>query len=518
MPNDVLLLIICGGAGLVLGSLVAYLLLKAKQKNSAASAQKVIDDAQREAEKVKKDAAISVKGEVFLQKENFEKETRTTRNELRKVEKRLEKREDNLDKKADLIDKKEQYLEKLVRKNTEKEKTLIEKDDELAGMMEKQTNELERISGVGREEAKRLLLDRLESDIEHESAKLIQRAAVQAKETAEKKAQKLIVEAIQRCSAECAAENTVSTIDLPNDDMKGRIIGREGRNIRAFEKATGVDVIVDDTPGVVVISGFDGVRREIARRAMEKLVTDGRIHPGRIEDLVKKTEAEVQKVIQETGEQTVLEQGLRGIHHREMNLLGRLRYRTSYGQNVLHHSKEVSILCGLLAGELKLNVKLAKRAGLLHDIGKAIDYEVEGSHPELGADIARRCDECHEIVNAIAAHHEDVPPESLYAILVQAADAISAARPGARRESLEKYIQRLEKLEEIANSYEGVEKSFAIQAGREVRVVVRPEKIPENNAIKLCRDIAGEIEKELSYPGEIKVTLIRETRVVEYAR
>lgn len=511
-----------GGAGIALvGAVLGYLVFRwtARRKGEDAGrhAQAVVDEARQRAENVRKEAELKAKEEIFKQRERFERETQERRNELKGLERRLTKREDNLDRKADLINKKDRLLETQEKRLSERDGEVSRRMKEIDALVENEKETLRRISGMSREEAQKLLLERLEEELVHEQAELIQRISDETKEQADGKARHIIATAIQRLAADHTIEHVVSTIDIPNDEMKGRIIGREGRNIRAFERATGVDVIVDDTPGVVVVSGFDSVRREVARRAMEKLIVDGRIHPARIEEVVQETQKEVDQLIRETGKQTILEVDIRGVHPKAVDLLGRLRYRTSYGQNVLRHSVEVAFLTSMLASELNLDPVLAKRCGLLHDLGKAADHEMEGGHPAIGADLARRYEEKPVVVNAIAGHHGDVEPESIYTVLVMAADAISASRPGARRETLEKYIKRLERLEGIANSFPGVEKAYAIQAGREVRVIVNSSKISDKDSAKICRDIAKEIENELTYPGEVKVTLIRETRFTEVA-
>jgi len=505
-------------AGISLGCAGAYLYYLYRRKRTGNQAARILEDARVEADKLVKEARLSAKEEIFKRREEFEKETQDVRKELRALDKRLSRREDTLDQKADLLGKREKFLETSERKLSEREQTVEKQEGELERLIEEEKNALSRASGLGREEARKVLLEKLESEVRHESSALINRIVEETRENAESKAREIITLAIQRCAADCTQEATVSTVDIPTDEMKGRIIGREGRNIRSFERETGVDVIVDDTPGIVVISSFDSVRREMARRALEKLILDGRIHPARIEEIVKESKKEVEEVIQESGKQAVLETDVHGLHAKEVNLLGRLRFRTSYGQNVLRHSVEVAILSGIIASELNLDVQLAKRCGLLHDIGKAVDHEIEGGHPEIGADLARRYSERPEVINALEGHHEDVAATSPYTTIVASADAISAARPGARGESLERYIKRLERLEEVAHSFSGVGTAYAIQAGREVRVIVDANKVPDSEAPKVARDIAREIEKELSYPGEIKVTLVRETRVIEYAR
>ncbi|TCS89722.1 ribonuclease Y [Keratinibaculum paraultunense] len=420
-------------------------------------------------------------------------------------------KEESIDRKSETLERREEILNK-------KEKELNEKEILINELYEKQVEELERLSGLTSEEAKELLLNDIKKEIAHESAMIIKEIEAQTREEAEKRAREIISCAIQRCAADHVAETTVTVVNLPNDEMKGRIIGREGRNIRTLETLTGIDLIIDDTPEAVVLSGFDPIRREIARIALEKLIVDGRIHPARIEEMVEKAKVEVDNIIKEEGEQAAFETGIHNLHPELIKLLGRLKYRTSYGQNVLKHSIEVSHIAGVMAAELGANVKIAKRAGLLHDIGKAVDHEIEGPHVDIGVDIARRYRESKEVLHAIAAHHGDIEPQSVEAVLVQAADAISAARPGARRETLEAYIKRLEKLEEIANSFDGIEKSYAIQAGRELRIMVKPEDVKDDEIVHTAREIAKRIESELDYPGQIKVNVIRETRAVEYAK
>jgi len=514
--------ILCGvAAGALLAALVTWLIargsLEKLRAEKAASAGK-IGDARKELETARRELDVRVKDQVFKRKEALEKEIEGRRQGLKTQEGRLEKREDNLDRKLAMIDKKERYLDDLEQRSAKRAEETAEKLKEAEAGLEEQNRVLRQISGMSEEEARKAVLERVNQELDEEINDLSERRLRRARDESESEAAKLVVQAMQRCAAETASNNLVATVDLPSDDMKGRIIGREGRNIRAFEKATGVDVIVDDTPGVVVVSGFDSVRRETARLALTKLVTDGRIHPARIEEVVAGTEKEMEQLIEEAGRQAAMDLGLGNLPPRLVGVLGRLRYRTSFGQNVLQHSAEVSALCGLLAAELGLDVLLAKRVGLLHDIGKALDQDVEGTHPAIGADLASKAGEKPVVVNAIAAHHEDVPAESLYAILVQVGDAISASRPGARRESLERYIKRLERLEEIANTYDGVEKAFAIQAGRELRVIAKAGSLSERDCTRICREIAKEIEEELNYPGEVKVTMIRENRFVEYAR
>ncbi|GAB62007.1 MAG: ribonuclease Y [Candidatus Jettenia sp.] len=509
-----LLLPVC----IIAGYFICIIVSKKKQSASEKRIKELILESQREAEKIRKEAELAVKAELYQRREAFEKETQETKMELRQQEKRLSKREDNLERKMELLTKKERYIDTLSANFALKEKKLDEKRLELENAIEEENKALLKISNLSKDDAEKLLLSRLEKELDVKCSELISKKISETKENAEQTAISLISTAIQRCAATHTAENIVSAIELPNNEMKGRIIGREGRNIRAFEKATGIDVIVDDTPGVIVLSGFDSVRREIARQSMEKLILDGRIHPAHIEEVVKETEKEIEQIIQETGKQTCFELGIHNVNPELIKLLGRLKYRTSYGQNQLQHSIEVSNLMGIIAGELKLDVSLAKRCGLFHDIGKAIGPEMEGTHAVAGADLAKRYDERPEVVNAIAGHHEEAQIESVYTVLVSAADAISAGRPGARRETLEKYIKRLEKLENIATSFGGVEGAYAIQAGREIRVMVCPEKVNDKVAAKMCYDIAKEIEEQLEYPGEVIVTVIRETRFIEHAK
>jgi len=514
-----LLHIILPIAALAAGAGAYHFLVKAKEHASARTAKRIIEDAHQEAARVKKEAFLEAREEFYKKREAWEGEIQEARNELRQLERRLERREDSLDRRNDELSAKEKSLQARGREVQAQEEQLQKARNEYDALILQEKKMLERISGFSEQQAKDMLIQRIRRDVEHEAAEFVRNTLEKARQHADEKARDIVCSAIQRCAADHTAESVVSAVDLPSDDMKGRIIGREGRNIRAFENVTGVDVIVDDTPGVVVLSAFDSVRREVARRAMEKLIVDGRIHPARIEQVVAETEKEVAKLIQETGEQTVLEVGVQGLNPKIVNLMGRLRFRTSFGQNVLQHSVEVAHLAGIIAGELNLDTQLAKRCGLLHDIGKALDHEVEGGHPQIGADVLRRHKESPIVVNAAEAHHEGaVEPQSLYAIIVSAADGISAGRPGARRETLERYIKRLQRLEEIANTFPGVETAFAIQAGREVRVIVNAERVSDREAITICRNIAREIEQELVYPGQVKITLIRETRVTEYAK
>ncbi len=479
--------------------------------NANERAREIIDEALKTAETKKKEALLEVKEESLRTKNELEKETKERRAEIQKYEKRVLSKEETLDRKIDAVEKRDLGI-------TRKEEELGKLKQKVDELEKKRQQELERISGLTSEQAKEYLLKTVEDEVKHDTAVMIKTLESRAKEEADKKAKELVVNAIQRCAADHVAETTISVVQLPNDEMKGRIIGREGRNIRTLETLTGVELIIDDTPEAVVLSGFDPIRREIARIALEKLIIDGRIHPARIEEMVEKAQKEVETLIKEEGEAATLEVGVHGIHPELVRLLGKLRYRTSYGQNVLKHSIEVAQITGLLAGELGLDVKMAKRAGLLHDIGKAVDHEMEGSHIQLGVDLCRRYKESALVINAVEAHHGDVEPESLIACLVQAADTISAARPGARRETLETYTNRLKQLEDITNSYKGVEKSFAIQAGREVRVMVVPEVISDSDMVLLARDISKQIEDQMEYPGQIKVSIVRESRAVDYAK
>jgi len=508
---EIIVGIICAIIGIIVGFLIRKNISESKIGSAEEEAKRIIDDATKEAETKKKEVLVEAKDEAHRMRNEYERENKERRNEILRNEKRLIKKEEMLDTKSMQVEKKEEVLQK-------KLKDIETKQNKLDAIHDKQVEELERISGLSTDDAKNMLIDNIKKEAEQEASIAVKEIEREAKETAERKAREIITYAIQKCSADHVAETTVSVVDLPNDEMKGRIIGREGRNIRALEQLTGIDIIIDDTPEAVVISGFDPIRREVARLALEKLIADGRIHPARIEEMVDKAKKEVEQQIKDEGEQATLDTGIHGLHPELVKLLGRLKFRTSYGQNVLKHSMEVSYLAGIMAAELGADVKIAKRAGLLHDIGKAVDHEVEGPHVTIGEDLARKYKESKAVIHGIAAHHGDVEPQTVEAVLVQAADAISAARPGARRETLETYIKRLEKLEEISNSFEGVEKSFAIQAGREVRIIVKPDVTSDSSIILIAKDIVKKIEEEMEYPGQIKVNVIRETRATEYAK
>lgn len=502
----------------VLGSLWRKNLAKKKVKHAEEKAREIESQAKKDAENRRREAELEAKDLLYKMRQEFEKESKTRRDDIANLEKRLLVREENIDRKVDVIDRKEKDVIEKERNIVNKEKNLIQKDKDLEKLIGEEKEKLQRISGMTADEAKRVLLQRLEQDIKNESAVIIRRVEEETKEKADKEARKIIGLAIQRCAVDHAVETTVSVVNLPNDEMKGRIIGREGRNIRALEIATGVDVIIDDTPEAVILSSFDAVKREIARLSLERLMQDGRIHPGRIEEVVEKIKKEMEVTIKDEGEKALFDVGIHNVHPEIIKLIGRLKYRTSYGQNVLQHAKEVAYLMGVMAGELKMDQTLAKRIGFLHDLGKAVSHEVEGTHAKIGSDLARKYGENENVIHAIEAHHQDIEPKTLLAVLVQAADAISATRPGARRESLESYIKRLEKLEQIADSFKGVEKAYAIQAGREIRVMVQPDKITDAQSVVLARDITKKIEEGLEYPGQIKVTVIRETRAIEYAK
>jgi ribonuclease Y len=505
--------------GLVVGYGIARLLDRSRLNSTRQQADSILETARKEAENLLKEAELKTKEELYRKREEFDREAEETRNQLREQERRLEKREDALEQKNQAQLKKERSLENNQRKLNERRAEVEKRAEEIEILIQQQTQKLHEITGLSREAAIALLFERLENELSAEVAQRLQKHEEHIRAGAEDKAREILAATIQRYAAEHTADTTVSTVDIPSDDMKGRIIGREGRNIRTFEKCTGVDVIVDDTPGVVIVSAFDNVRRETARLALAKLIQDGRIHPSRIEEVVAETQAEMEKHILEVGKLAVQDVGLLAVHEKLMQLLGRLKFRTSYSQNVLQHSIEVAHLCGMMAEELGLDGRLARRCGLLHDVGKAADHEMEGGHPKIGAELAKRYGETSkEVLHAIAGHHDDVTIDHVYTVLVAAADAISASRPGARRETLEKYVKRLEELEAVASGFPGVEHAYAIQAGREVRVIANASQTSDSDAIRVCRDIARAIEEQLNYPGEIKVTVVRETRAVEYAR
>lgn len=506
----------------LLGGIIGFLVNKryseAKIGAAKEAVRRLLEEAEKESEILKKEALLQAKDKFYQEKAEFEKETIEKKQELQNLERRIIQRENHLDKKIELLDSKEVEITRKERALNQQEKLIQEQEKKVVELIQKQRIQLENIAKMTSEEAKRLLMESMEEEAKHEVAKRIKKIEDEARETADKKAKEIISLAIQRYAGEYVAEQTVSVVNLPNEEMKGRIIGREGRNIRALEAATGVDLIIDDTPEAVILSGFNPVRREIARISLERLVSDGRIHPARIEEIVQKVEQEVENTIREAGEQATFDVGVHGIHPELVKLIGRLKYRTSYAQNVYQHSLEVAFLSGIMAAELGINVKQAKRAGLLHDIGKAVDHEVEGPHGKIGADLAKKYGESAAVVHAIASHHEEEKPETILDVIVEAADALSGARPGARREMLETYVKRLEDLEKIAQSFPGVDKSYAIQAGREIRVMVHPDRISDEASTILSRDIARKIEKELTYPGQIKVTVIREMRAVDIAK
>ncbi len=507
----IILVCLVGIVGIGCGYLYRKKVAEKKVGDANDTAKKIIEEGEKQAEALKKEKLLEAKEENHKQRSEFEKEVRERRTELNKWEQRLQSKDDNLDRKQQSLETKEE--------NLKKEKVNLEnKDKTISQIIENQKKELERVSGLTQAEARDILFESIEKDLTHETAVKIREFEASFKEESEKRAKQILALAVQKSSTDFVAETTVSVVDLPNDEMKGRLIGREGRNIRALEAATGIDLIIDDTPEAIILSGFDPYRREIARLAIEKLVVDGRIHPARIEEMVEKSTKEMESKIKELGEQAIFETGIHGINPELVKLIGRLNYRTSYGQNIYKHSLEVSFIAGALAAEMGADVRIAKRAGLLHDIGKAIDHEVEGPHIQIGADLAKKYKENNAIIHAILAHHGDIEAKTIEAVLVQAADAISAARPGARRESVDAYIKRLQQLEEIANSFAGVEKSFAIQAGREVRIIVKPEKVSDDEMLILARNVANKIESDLDYPGQIKVNVIRENRAVEYAK
>jgi len=502
----------------LLGYWASRKIAQGKMRDTETLVKKMHEDAEKEAANIKKSAVIESKEKYYQARIDFEKETVGKRKELEDFQRTLHEREMNLDKKLEIVEKKAKEVTRISEELAVRERVVKSKDEKLTQLITEQNVRLERIAGLSAEEAKRELIENLKEEARVEASQYVKDIKEKAKKEADKEAKKIITLAIQRCAADHVVESTVSVVNLPNDEMKGRIIGREGRNIRSFEMATGIDVIIDDTPEAVILSGFSPIRREVARLAMEKLITDGRIHPGRIEDVVEKSRKEVEDVIQHAGEEACYETGVHGLHPEMISLLGRLRFRTSYGQNNLLHAKEVAILCGLMGAELGLDVDMAKRAGLLHDIGKAVDHEAEGTHTQIGVELCKKYNEPEEVIDAVASHHNDQEPATLISVLVQAADALSGARPGARRETLETYIKRLEKLEQIADGFKGVHKAYAIQAGREIRVMVVPEEVDDSYSEILSGEIARKIEKDLEYPGQIKVVVIRETRAVNYAK
>lgn len=525
----IILVLVAAGIGYAIGNVLRKKLSNSLVTDAETLAAKMIEDAKRQTEVMAMEAAVQAKDAVYQAKEElekqFEQETREKRRDLQALEKRLQQKEENLDKKTNLFDqrdadflKREQALAVREQSLVTKEQALGQKEEKLDALVGEQKAKLEQIAGMTAAEAKKFLMDSMEDEAKLDVAKLIKAMEEEARETADKKAKEILALAMQRYAGEYVAERSVSVVTLPSDEMKGRIIGREGRNIRALEAATGIDLIIDDTPEAVILSGFNPVRREVAKLSLQKLIADGRIHPGRIEEVVAKSQEEIEQAMKEAGEQAAFDLGVHGIHPEILKLIGRLKYRTSYSQNVYQHSLEVAFLCGIMAAELGINVKQAKRAGLLHDLGKAVDHEIEGSHAVIGADIAKKYGESPKIVHAIMAHHEDEKPATVLAVLVQAADALSGARPGARREMMETYVKRLDDLERIATSFDGVQTSFAIQAGREIRVMVSSEQVTDDRALVLAKDIAKKIETEMTYPGQIKVNVIRETRATEYAR
>ncbi|HOF58386.1 MAG TPA: ribonuclease Y [Syntrophorhabdaceae bacterium] len=515
---NIIITIITSIIALFVGFTLARFVQRKKIGEYEKIGKKILEDAKKEADVLVREASIQAKDVTIQAKNELEQEIKTRRIELQNLEKRLSQKESNLDKKIDFIDKKEDELTKKEKDLTNKQSNLDNKIKEHENILVKQREKLEKISGMSSEDAKKLLMQLMEDEAKYEAIKICKKIEEEAKEKADKKAKEIIALSIQRYAGDYVGEDTVSAVTLPNEEMKGRIIGREGRNIRALEAATGVDIIIDDTPEAVILSCFNPIRREVARISIEKLISDGRIHPARIEEIVSKVAEEMEDKIKEAGEQAVFDLGVHNVHPELVKILGRLKFRSSYAQNVYQHSLEVAFICGIIASELRMNVKEAKRAGLLHDIGKAVDHEIEGSHASIGADLARKYGESEHIIHSIAAHHEDVPTTSILDVIVQAADALSGARPGARREMLETYVKRLEELERIANSFPGVDKSYAIQAGREIRIAVSSDKISDEQTYIISRDIAKKIETELSYPGQIKIVVIRETRAVEYAK
>lgn len=517
MPN-LIIIFIAGLFSLVVGYLLRKYVAEKKVQDAETQAKNILEQAKKEVQDRKREVELESKDLLYRLRQDFEHSTQDRRQEIANLEKRLGQKEENIDRRLDLLEGKEKEINQKHDNIRKQEESLKAKDAQLNSLVAEEKERLQKISSLSAEEAKQILLSRLSEELSSEKAILIKKEEEDLHNTSDKKAREIISLAIQRCAADHAVESTVSVVMLPSDEMKGRVIGREGRNIRAFEMATGVDVIIDDTPEAVTLSCFDTVRREVARLALEKLISDGRIHPGRIEEVVEKSKKEMDEKVREEGERAAFDSGVNGLHPELIKLLGRLKYRTSFGQNALQHSKEVSFLLGVMASELGLDFKLARRIGLLHDIGKAIDHQVEGTHAKIGAELLKKFNESSEVQTSVEAHHEEIEAKSFYAVLAVAADAISAARPGARRETLETYIKRLEKLESIANQFKGVEKTYAIQAGREIRVIVQPEKISDPEAINMARDIRKKIEEGMEYPGQIKVTVIRETRAIEYAK
>jgi ribonuclease Y len=505
-------------AGAVIGIIVRKKMVESKLDSAEEYSRKVMLEASKQAETIRKEAQLQAKDKLYQMKLEFEEETRSRRKELQNQEKRLFQKEETLDKKMEQLEQRERANAKTEASLAHRQSELKTMEDELGGLIEDERRKLERIAGISAAEAKAMLVSSMESEARHEASKLIKKIETETREISNRKAQEILVLAIKRYAGEYVTEESVSVVNLPNDEMKGRIIGREGRNIRALEAATGIDLIIDDTPEAVVLSGFNPVRREVAKIALERLIEDGRIHPARIEEVVERATREIEASIKEAGEQATFDIGLHGVHPELIKLIGRLKYRSSYAQNVLQHSLEVAFLCGIMAAELGLDERVAKRIGLLHDIGKAVDHEIEGAHATIGADLAKKYGEPDEVVHAIAAHHEDIQTSSVMDVLLQAADTLSGARPGARREMFESYVKRLEDMETIAKSFKGVNKSYAIQAGRELRIMVESDQVDDYESTMICREIAKKIEKDLSYPGQIKVTVIRETRAIEYAK
>ncbi len=520
--NISMITVLLAGIALLVGTVIGFYLrkklLEGNQANIEAQGRQIIENAIQEAEQIKKEVSLQAKEEAYHTKQEAEREIKASKQEIKDEQRRLDRKLDQVQSELDVLKKRTVELNKREKRIAEREKELTRKEDEVAELIDQQRYKLERIAGIDREEAKKQLMESIESEARMDAAKRLARIENEMKMEADRRGKNILALAIARYAGDYVADKTVSVVPLPNEEMKGRIIGREGRNIRAIEAATGIDIIIDDTPEAVILSGFNPIRREVARLALEQLISDGRIHPARIEEVVAKVTEELEIGIREAGEQATFDVGAHGMHVDLINLIGRLKFRTSYGQNILQHSLEVAFLCGVMAAELGLDVKKAKRAGLLHDIGKAVDHEVEGSHAIIGRDLARKYGESEDIVYAIGAHHEDQPPKSVLDILVQSADALSGARPGARKEMLQSYVKRLDDLEKIANSFKGVDKSFAIQAGRDLRIIVDSQKVRDEDALLMSRDIAKSIEKQLTYPGQIRVTVIRETRAIEYAK